>query len=126
MKNIVKIKIAGVEREILSYDKALQMEQGFVGNEYRTITQFQYQSILFNNLGLKSCPKDLSWIDKGISIEDLVSNNMLTEILDYPITRHKMMIINNIDLYSSLSLIFTNLLIKVEILKILKTKKKHF
>lgn len=105
MKNIVKIKIAGVEREILSYDKALQMEQGFVGNEYRTLTQFQYQSILFNNLGLKSCPKDLSWIDKGISIEDLVSNNMLTEILDYPITRHKMMIINNIDLYSLLQVI---------------------
>lgn len=65
----------------------LEDEAENVNSEAR-ISQFQYQSMLFNNLGYDKCPKDLSWIDNNVPLE----NARLTEVLDYPITNNILLV----------------------------------
>lgn len=99
------IKIAGLKREIISYDKALQMEQGCEANGFTPLSMFQYNSILFNNLGYKYVPSNIDWIKKGRSIEEVSKDTLNNSLKDEPITIHLTRIIDNMDLKSILEII---------------------
>jgi hypothetical protein len=84
------ITIGGVRRQIVSYENLLIKEPGNIELGVRSLSPFQYNSMLFANLGYSKCPKDMLWLEKEIPIEQVPK----TEVLDYPITHNKLMIIN--------------------------------
>ena len=88
------IKIDGVECSILSYYGMMMLEPKDC-NEEGGVTPEQYLAILFKNLGYDKYPKDFLWMDHGIDI----TNVEKTEVMDYPITRSKLMLFDNDSLY---------------------------
>jgi hypothetical protein len=88
------IKIDGVACDILSYRGMLILEpKNYEGDG--GVTPEQYLAILFKNLGYDKYPKDFLWLHNGIDI----TNVEKTEVMDYPITRSKLMLYDNSTLY---------------------------
>lgn len=98
MKESYKIYIGNLERYITSYEHMLWMEPGDLKYGSGPLTAFQYLSCLFNNLGYDKCPKDFVWLENNIDIE----NAEKTEVLDYPIVNHPLMLVKGYDLWSLL------------------------
>ena len=74
IKTYDKIKIEGVETEIISYESALQI----LKNRYRFILPTkEYLSAFFNNLGYKMRPKNFDFIDKLIPIENIEFTDLI-------------------------------------------------
>lgn len=90
MNELNAILIGGAKRCIVSWERLAFDERACKAGRgvYKDVlTQLQYNSILFGNLGYKKCPKDLSWIEMGIPVEDvnktedLDTNNITTRAL---------------------------------------------
>ena len=66
------IIIGGVRRNITSFETMLSLEPGDINQDIEPLTQLQYLSMLFMNLGYDKCPPDLSFISHNIPIESLI------------------------------------------------------
>ena len=88
MGNFYTISIDGIKRNIISFEALRANEPG--ENAYGTacLTLHQYLSMLFNNLGYSKCPNDLSFLK-----EDILTSKK-AEIIDYPLTIHRLMLIS--------------------------------
>lgn len=79
------IFIGGVRKQIKSYkgvlNESLQAAMENIDDENNDlISPFQYQSVLFNNLGYDKCPSDSLWMN-----DYFIECAPCTEVLDYPI-----------------------------------------
>lgn len=101
MVDRIAIHLDGVEGHIASYDHMLMHEPGNYEMDVAPLTPFQYQSILFNNLGYDRCPNDSLWIERGLNVEDVTKS----EVLDYPITFNTLMLTPNCTLFDLLMVI---------------------
>ena len=101
IQDTVTIHLDGIEAKIASYRYLLLKEPGNLEMNVPPLTPFQYQSILFNNLGYDRCPKDFLWMDQGLSIENVTKS----EVLDYPITFNNLMLNNDSTLFDLLMVI---------------------
>lgn len=80
-----QIKINGISRRIMSYDRLLQLEQGLINNGAGPLTDIQYLSALFFNLGYEKCPstigkildKDLYDVQKDTVFDFRITNRPL-------------------------------------------------
>jgi len=90
MNELNAILIGGTKRCIVSWERLAFDERACKAGRgvYKDIlTQLQYNSILFGNLGYKKCPKDISWIEMGIPVEnvektvDIDTSNITTRAL---------------------------------------------
>lgn len=84
-----KILLGRKEIQIASLE-SLNNEELKRGNR-NYLTEHQYLSLLYNNLGYEKCPNTSDFITKGISLEYADMNS----VLDYPITKAKLMINKN-------------------------------
>ena len=98
MNETYRIYIGGLERYITSYEHMIFMEPGNLEYGAGPLTTHQYLSCLFNNLGYDKCPRDFLWLENNIDIE----NAEKSEVFDYPITSHPLMIVKDYDLWSLL------------------------
>lgn len=73
------IIIGGVRRNITSFETMLSLEPGDINQGIEPLTQLQYLSMLFMNLGYDKCPSDLSFISHNIPIE----NTKRSQVFDY-------------------------------------------
>ena len=95
----MKIKLFGLEREILSYDEALEMEPGDININVNPLSEQEYLSILFNNMGYPKHPKNLQALENPIeTILDLEDNKL-------PVTRNKLVIKKTMLLFDLLEVI---------------------
>lgn len=88
MQNLYSVSYYGEKCNIISFEALRHNEPGDIISDTHCLDRHQYLSMLFGNLGYNRCPKDLSWIEKGIDITEVEK----TEVLDYPITRHRLML----------------------------------
>lgn len=95
MEDRVTIHFDGVEGCIASYHHMLMHEPGDYEMNVPPLTPFQYQSILFNNLGYDRCPPDSLWIERGLNVEDVEKK----EVLDYPITFNQLSLRDDCSLF---------------------------
>ena len=100
-QDISAIHLDGIERYITSYRQMLLREPGNYEMNVGPLTPFQYQSILFNNLGYDKCPRDSLWMERGLNVEDVNK----TEVLDYPITFNTLRITQNCTLFELMMVI---------------------
>lgn len=98
MSDISKICIDGLERYIVSYECLLFKEPGNLELNAGPLTPHQYLSCLFKNLGYNRCPVDFLWMEK----EKDILQTPKTEILDFPITRHCLMLHDKCSLFNLL------------------------
>jgi len=84
--DIYKVKLDGIECSVTSFETLRANEPGDIVSGTSCLDSHQYLSLLFANLGYNSCPDNLQWITNGIDIKDVSK----TEVLDYPITKHRL------------------------------------
>ena len=101
MVDRVTIHLDGVEGCIASYDHMLMHEPGDFEMDVPPLTPFQYQSILFGNLGYDRCPNDSLWMERGLNVEDVTKS----EVLDYPITFYTLRITSDCTLFDLLMVV---------------------
>lgn len=86
-----KISIGGVYRPITPYSLMVACETNVPNPStglYSPLNQYQYVSMLLNNLGYTKTSSDTSWIDAGQPVENVQKD----AVLDYPITHHVLML----------------------------------
>ena len=100
MRNLCTINIGGIKRNIISFEALRANEPGDILSGTSCLTRHQYLSMLFNNLGYDKCPRDIKLLETDILDIDK------TEVIDYPITRHRLMLFSgSVTLYHLLIVI---------------------
>ena len=80
------IFIGGVRKQIKSYkgvlNESLQSAMENIDDENNDlISPFQYQSVLFNNLGYDKCPSDSLWMKDYFTILSVISISILIDLV---------------------------------------------
>lgn len=91
MNEFITINLGGYPVRVSSYSRLLHREQGDEVNGFEPLSDFGYNSILFHNLGFKTAPIGLQWIESGKPIEWIANES--NNVLDIPMTKNKLMLL---------------------------------